>query len=42
LHAGIVQFAFADGSVRGLKETTDLTTLGRLAAIADGSVVNVP
>ena len=42
LHAGMVQFAFADGSVRGLKETTDLTTLGRLAAIADGSVVNIP
>ena len=42
LHTGIVQFAFADGSVRGLKETTDLTTLGRLSAMADGNVVEIP
>jgi prepilin-type N-terminal cleavage/methylation domain-containing protein len=42
MHFGIVQFAFADGSVRGLKETTDLTTLDRLAAMADGSVVTIP
>jgi len=42
MHTGIVQFAFADGSVRGLKETTDLTTLGRLAAMADGNVVELP
>jgi prepilin-type N-terminal cleavage/methylation domain-containing protein len=42
LHIGIVQFAFADGSVRGLKESTDLTTLGRFAAMADGQVVNIP
>jgi len=42
LHAGMVQFAFADGSVRALKEATDLTSLGRLAAMADGSVVDIP
>jgi prepilin-type N-terminal cleavage/methylation domain-containing protein/prepilin-type processing-associated H-X9-DG protein len=42
MHPGGVQFAFADGSVRMLKETTDLTTLERLAAMADGQVVNLP
>jgi prepilin-type N-terminal cleavage/methylation domain-containing protein/prepilin-type processing-associated H-X9-DG protein len=42
MHAGGVQFAFADGSVRFLRETTDLTTLGRLAAMADGQVVTIP
>jgi len=42
MHTGLVQFAFADGSVKGLKESTDLTTLGRLAAMADGSVVDIP
>jgi hypothetical protein len=42
LHTGIVQFAFGDGSVRPLKETTDLTTLGRLAAMADGQIVQLP
>ncbi|MDB5309615.1 MAG: xcpT 6 [Gemmataceae bacterium] len=42
MHTGIVQFAFADGSVRGLAEATDLTTLGYLAAMADGQVVTVP
>ena len=42
MHLGGVQFAFADGSVRMLKETTDLTTLERLAAMADGLVVNLP
>lgn len=42
LHTGIVQFAFADGSVRGLKETTNLTTLSRLSAMADGNVVEIP
>jgi hypothetical protein len=30
----------ADGSVQFLKESTDLTTLERLAAMADGQVVN--
>jgi prepilin-type N-terminal cleavage/methylation domain-containing protein/prepilin-type processing-associated H-X9-DG protein len=41
MHPGGVQFAFADGSVRFIRETTDVTTLGRLAAMADGQVVNL-
>jgi prepilin-type N-terminal cleavage/methylation domain-containing protein/prepilin-type processing-associated H-X9-DG protein len=42
LHPGGVQFAFADGSVHFLRESIDLTTLERLAAMADGQVVTVP
>lgn len=42
LHTSVVQFAFADGSVRGISETADLTTLGRLAAMADGQIVTLP
>ena len=40
MHTGGVQFAMADGSIRFLKESTDLTTLERLSAMADGQVVN--
>ena len=40
LHAGGSNFVSADGSVQFLKESTDLTTLERLAAMADGQVVN--
>ena len=38
-HTGIVQFVFADGSVRGLKTSTPGTTLGYLANINDGNVI---
>ena len=41
LHTSGVQFALADGSIRFLKESTDLTTLERLSAMADGQVVNL-
>jgi prepilin-type N-terminal cleavage/methylation domain-containing protein len=39
-HTGLCQFVLGDGSVRALRNGTDGTTLGRLAAIADGNVVN--
>lgn len=42
MHTGGAQFAFADGSVRFLSETTDSTTLGNLANMADGQVVTLP
>jgi prepilin-type N-terminal cleavage/methylation domain-containing protein len=35
-HAGVVEFVFCDGSVRGVKNTIDDVTLGRLAERADG------
>jgi prepilin-type N-terminal cleavage/methylation domain-containing protein/prepilin-type processing-associated H-X9-DG protein len=35
-HNGVCQFAFCDGSVKALSNTIDGTTLGWLAAIADG------
>jgi hypothetical protein len=38
-HTGIVQFAFADGSVRGLKTSVPGTTLGLLANRADGQPI---
>jgi prepilin-type N-terminal cleavage/methylation domain-containing protein/prepilin-type processing-associated H-X9-DG protein len=39
LHPGGAQAAFADGSVRFLTQALDLTTLGRLAAMADGQKI---
>ena len=38
-HTGITNFALADGSVRALKNSTDGTTLGRLAGRNDGQVI---
>jgi prepilin-type N-terminal cleavage/methylation domain-containing protein/prepilin-type processing-associated H-X9-DG protein len=35
-HPGVCQFAFADGSVRGLRVTIDIDTLTRLMSRADG------
>jgi hypothetical protein len=40
-HTGVCQFAFTDGSVRGIRNTIDTTTLRWLAARADGNVVNL-
>jgi prepilin-type N-terminal cleavage/methylation domain-containing protein len=39
LHPGVVQFVFCDGSVHGLKGTTNLVTLGQLAEIDDGGTI---
>ena len=40
-HAGgVVEFAFGDGSVRGLKTSTAGSVLGRLAARDDGQVIS--
>jgi prepilin-type N-terminal cleavage/methylation domain-containing protein len=39
LHTGVCQFVFGDGSVRGLRNSLDGTTLGRLAQKDDGQVV---
>jgi prepilin-type N-terminal cleavage/methylation domain-containing protein len=41
-HSGVVQFVLADGSVRALALSTDLQTLTRLVARADGQPVNLP
>ena len=41
-HTGICMFLFADGSVRGIQNSTDITVLTRLAQRADGQVVNLP
>jgi prepilin-type N-terminal cleavage/methylation domain-containing protein len=38
-HTGICLFVFADGSVRGVKNSTPGTTLGLLANRADGQVI---
>lgn len=37
MHTGLVQFALADGSVRGVRTSISGTTLGYLASIADGN-----
>jgi prepilin-type processing-associated H-X9-DG protein len=39
LHPGVIQFAFCDGSVHGLKGNIDLTTLGNLAEKDDGASI---
>ena len=38
-HTGLVQFALADGSVRGLRTSLPGTTLSYLTNINDGNVV---
>ena len=40
-HPGIAHVVFADGAVRGLRETTEVTVLRRLADRDDGSVVSI-
>ena len=42
LHPGGAQAVLADGSVHFLSETTDLTILEKLSAMADGDVFDVP
>jgi len=42
LHAGGANFCLADGSVRFVSETTNVTLLTRLGYMADGNVVSVP
>ncbi|MBX3401620.1 MAG: DUF1559 domain-containing protein [Gemmataceae bacterium] len=39
-HAGVTQFVFVDGSVKAVRLTTDLDTLGRLSVRNDGLVIN--
>ena len=39
-HPGLTQFVFCDGSVRGLRLTTDLQTLSYLAQRDDGQVIS--
>ena len=38
-HPGVCQFAFTDGSVKAIRNTTDTTTLRWLACRADGNVI---
>jgi prepilin-type N-terminal cleavage/methylation domain-containing protein/prepilin-type processing-associated H-X9-DG protein len=38
-HAGVVQFVFCDGSVKGIKTSIDEVNLGRLACRNDGEVI---
>jgi prepilin-type N-terminal cleavage/methylation domain-containing protein len=38
-HTGIVQFAFADGSIRAIRTSVPGTTMGLLANIRDGQVI---
>jgi prepilin-type N-terminal cleavage/methylation domain-containing protein/prepilin-type processing-associated H-X9-DG protein len=39
-HAGVVNFAFADGSVRGITRVGDYTNFVRASGMADGAVVD--
>ena len=39
-HAGVCQFAFADGSIRAISNSIDTDTLGNLCNRGDGQVVN--
>lgn len=39
-HGGIINFALSDGSVKGLREGTDVTTFRQISAMRDGSVPN--
>lgn len=38
-HTGVVMFALADGSVRGVSENTDTGTVGRLISYAGGEIL---
>jgi prepilin-type N-terminal cleavage/methylation domain-containing protein len=38
-HLGMCQFVMCDGSVRAVKNSTDMTTLGQLASRNDGQVI---
>ncbi len=40
MHPGVVQFAFADGSTRAVRETLDTNVLIQVSAMSDGSVVS--
>jgi prepilin-type processing-associated H-X9-DG protein len=41
-HAGITNFAFGDGSVRGLTNNINYTAYVQLGGSADGDIVNLP
>ena len=40
-HTGITQFVFADGSVRGLRNSMDYTAYVQLGGASDGQVINL-
>ena len=42
LHTGGCHFAFADGAVRFISQSTNLTLLTRLATMSDGNPVEIP
>jgi prepilin-type N-terminal cleavage/methylation domain-containing protein/prepilin-type processing-associated H-X9-DG protein len=41
-HGGVINFVFADGSVRGISTNIDMLLLGGLATISNGEVVALP